>query len=38
MSNQSVTKTNNIYVQDYHLWLEQTVYLLKNKQFSDLDL
>lgn len=29
MSNQSVPKTNNLYTQDYHLWLEYTVYLLK---------
>ncbi|MEH2407745.1 hypothetical protein [Nostoc sp.] len=36
MSNQSVPKTNNLYAQDYHLWLEHTAYLLKNKKFLEL--
>jgi Domain of unknown function DUF29 len=26
-----------LYEQDYYLWLEKTVELLENKQFSDLD-
>jgi hypothetical protein len=38
MSNQSVPKTNSLYAQDYHLWLEYTVDLLKNKKFLELEL
>jgi len=38
MSNQSVPKTNSLYAQDYHLWLEHTVDLLKNKNFLELEL
>lgn len=38
MVNQSVSKTNSLYAQDYQLWLEKTVYLLKNKNFSQLEL
>jgi hypothetical protein len=28
----------NLYEQDYYLWLEKTISLLENHQFSDLDL
>ena len=28
----------NLYEQDYYLWLEKTINLLENNQFSDLDL
>jgi hypothetical protein len=38
MSNQSVPKTNSLYAQDYQLWLEYTVDLLKNKKFLELEL
>ncbi|MBW4646381.1 MAG: DUF29 domain-containing protein [Goleter apudmare HA4340-LM2] len=38
MINQSVPQNNHHYTQDYHLWLEHTAYLLKNKKFSELDL
>jgi len=27
-----------LYEKDYYLWLEKTIYLLENHQFSDLDL
>jgi hypothetical protein len=27
-----------LYEQDYYLWIEKTISLLKNHQFSDLDL
>jgi hypothetical protein len=30
--------TNNLYAEDYNLWIEKTVSLLKNKQFSELEL
>jgi hypothetical protein len=29
---------NNLYEQDYYLWLEKTTSLLENRQFSELDL
>jgi hypothetical protein len=29
---------NTLYEQDYYLWLEKTISLLENRQFSDLDL
>lgn len=38
MINQSVPKTNNLYAQDYQLWLEHTASLLRNKNFGELDL
>ena len=38
MIHQSVTKDSNLYAQDHNLWLEQTAYLLKNKNFSELEL
>ena len=28
----------NLYEKDYYLWLEKTINLLENNQFSDLDL
>ena len=28
----------NLYEKDYYLWLEKTINLLENRQFSDLDL
>ena len=28
----------NLYEKDYYLWLEKTISLLENHQFSDLDL
>ena len=28
----------NLYEQDYYLWLEKTISLLENRQFSELDL
>ncbi|MFM7368358.1 MAG: DUF29 family protein [Sphaerospermopsis kisseleviana] len=30
--------TNNFYAEDYNLWIEKTTDLLKNKQFSELEL
>jgi predicted DNA-binding ribbon-helix-helix protein len=45
MTNQLIINVNkdkdqdsSFYEQDYHLWLEQIVYLLKEKIFSELDL
>lgn len=38
MLHQSLPQNNHLYAQDYHLWLEHTAYLLKNKQFSELEL
>ncbi|MFK0731097.1 MAG: DUF29 domain-containing protein [Gloeotrichia echinulata GP01] len=38
MINQSVPKTNNLYAQDYQLWLEHTASLLRTNKFSELDL
>jgi hypothetical protein len=29
---------NDLYEQDYYLWIEETISLLENHQFSDLDL
>jgi hypothetical protein len=29
---------NNLYDKDYYLWLEKTISLLENRQFSELDL
>ena len=28
----------NLYEKDYYLWLDKTINLLENHQFSDLDL
>ncbi|MFM7370165.1 MAG: DUF29 family protein, partial [Sphaerospermopsis kisseleviana] len=30
--------TDNFYAEDYNLWIKKTAYLLKNKQFSELEL
>ncbi|HLO88416.1 MAG TPA: DUF29 domain-containing protein, partial [Nostocaceae cyanobacterium] len=38
MSYESMITTNNLYAEDYNLWLEKTAYLLKNKNFPELDL
>ncbi|MFM2062839.1 MAG: hypothetical protein RLZZ507_2509 [Cyanobacteriota bacterium] len=38
MTHQSMILTNNLYAEDYNLWIEKTVSLLKNKQFSELEL
>ncbi len=29
---------SDLYEQDYYLWIEKTISLLENRQFSDLDL
>jgi hypothetical protein len=29
---------NNLYEKDYYLWIEKTIHLLENRQFSELDL
>ncbi len=33
-----LSKTTQIYDRDYHLWLEETAQLLKNRDFEQLDL
>jgi hypothetical protein len=38
MSHESMMITNNLYAEDYNLWLEKTASLLKNKNFAELDL
>jgi hypothetical protein len=38
MSYQSMITTNNLYAEDYNLWLEKAADLLKNKNFTELDL
>ncbi|MBC5795712.1 DUF29 domain-containing protein [Sphaerospermopsis sp. LEGE 00249] len=38
MTHPSMILTNNFYAEDYNLWIKKTAYLLKNKQFSELEL
>ncbi|HAC66357.1 MAG TPA: DUF29 domain-containing protein [Cyanothece sp. UBA12306] len=38
MTSEVITTTSKLYEKDYHLWLQQTIYHLKQSSFAEVDL